>query len=56
MEVLRANPPSGEAEIDGRSWDAWIAWAEDRIARLDPLAEPERLFEVPQMGYLGYKP
>ena len=22
MEVLRANPSSGEAEIDGRSWDA----------------------------------
>ena len=55
MEVLRANPPSGEAEIDGRSWDAWVAWAEDRIARLDPLAEPEQLFRAPQTGYLGYR-
>ena len=54
MEVLWANPPSGEVEIDGRSWDAWIAWAEDRIARLDPLSVREGIFKVPQTACSGY--
>ena len=50
IDALRAQAPKDRAEIDGRSFDNWIAWAEARLEAMDPLKEPKEIFRLPRLG------
>ncbi|MFW2589966.1 hypothetical protein [Sagittula sp. SSi028] len=47
IAALRSSCNETGEDIDGKSMEEWLAWAEERATELDPLTDPTQVFKRP---------